>query len=406
MGTSYSALIVANRLPYPVDDGWKSRAFSVARALGECMDTTLLAFDTAPDVLPEARKALGHRVRIRTVLPPRPRTPAKLALGLMTRDPLHVWNARSPAMLAAAREIVSDRPPAIAIFESPYVYPVARALPPDTCRVIDAHNVENLILSRYATTLGSAAQRIYAGITARKLARFERESFSAADVVWLCSEQDRKLALELAPLADLRVVPNGVDTKAFQPGDTALRDPRRLFYFGKLDYLPNLDAIEWFIRTIFPVIRRRIPECELEIAGAGSTTQVEAVVRNVPGISVLGRLDDVRPALARAGVVVVPLRIGGGTRLKIVEALAMGCPLVSTSIGAEGLELSDGRDLLLADSPDGFASAVERLVGDRELAASLGRSGRATVEARYDWTSVLTRAIRELPRSGTPETGE
>ncbi len=398
MSSAPSALIVANRLPFPVDDGWKSRAFQVTRALGAAMDTTLLAFDTAPGAVEDARRALGPGVTIRTVPAPRPRTPAKLALGLLTRDPLHVWNARSPAMLEAAREIVARREPSIAVFESPYVYPIAAALPPRTCRVIDAHNVENLIFSRYARTLGSAAQRWYAGITARKLARFERECFSSADVVWLCSSQDRALALDLAPSADLRVVPNGVDTHAFQPGDPSRRDPRRLLYFGKLDYLPNVDAIEWFSREIFPAIRERIPGCTLDIAGAGATGAVEEIVRNVPGVHVLGRLDDVRPALAAAGVVVVPLRIGGGTRLKIVEALAMACPLVSTAIGAEGLDLEAGRDLLVADSPPAFAQAVERLVADRALAASLGERGRATVSAHYDWGNVLARAIRELPR--------
>lgn len=398
MSSSRSALIVANRLPFPVDDGWKSRAFQVTRALGAAMETTLLAFDTAPGALDDARRTLGPAVTIRTVPAPRARTPAKLALGLLTRDPLHVWNARSRAMLDAARDIVERRKPTVAVFESPYVYPIAAALPPGTCRVIDAHNVENLIFSRYARTLGNVAQRWYAGITARKLARFERESFSSADVAWLCSAQDRDLARQLAPAADLRVVPNGVDTQAFQPGQASGRNPLRLLYFGKLDYLPNVDAIEWFTREIFPVIRKRMPGITLDIAGAGATGSIEDIVRGVPGINLLGRLDDVRPALASAGVVVVPLRIGGGTRLKIVEALAMACPLVSTPIGAEGLEVQDGRDLLLAGSPGSFAQAIERLVADRALADALGAQGRATVAAHYDWGKVLARAIAELPR--------
>lgn len=395
---SRSALIVANRLPFPVDDGWKSRAFQVTRALGAAMDTTLLVFDTAPGALDDARRALGPRVTIRTVPAPRARTPAKLALGLLTADPLHVWNARSPAMHEAAEEIVSRRAPSVAVFESPYVFPVASVLPPGTCRVIDAHNVENLIFSRYARTLGSAAQRWYAGITARKLKRFERESFSSADVVWLCSDQDRVLARDLAPGADLRVVPNGVDTQAFQPGAASRRDPRRLLYFGKLDYLPNIDAIEWFVQEIFPAIQERIPGVTLDIAGAGSADAIQEIIRGNAAIKLLGRLDDVRPALASAGVVVVPLRIGGGTRLKIVEALAMACPLVSTAIGAEGLDLQDGRDLLLAESPSDFAAAVERVVTDRALANALGERGRETVASRYDWGTILARAIAELPR--------
>ena len=224
-----------------------------------------------------------------------------------------------------------------------------------------------------------------------KLRRLEAESARRYRHHVLCSTQDAEILRQRHGALDCAVVPSGFDPDTFRPSDPPLaREPDRLVFLGSMDYGPNVDGVLFFAREILPLVRARRPAVCFEIVGGNPPAEVRALAGG--GVHVTGRVPLVQPYLERAGALVVPLRIGGGTRLKIVEALALGTPVVATSVGAEGLGLVSGEHLDLADSAADFANAVVRLIEDRSRASNLARAGRAFVHERYRW-QVLGEAL-------------
>lgn len=389
------SIIVANRLPYPLDDGWNVRTFHVVRSIARFARTTLIVFRAGDDALvSEAAAELGHDVEVVTVPPPTYNTPLRLALGAVSRWPIHVWNQESAAMRRAVRRIASHGADLCVLVTTGFER-YLNDLPAGSVRVIDTHNLDSATIARYARTDPSPFRRLYARLTARKLQRQEQRLFPLVDLVWVCSDEEAAVARRLAPSATIQVAPNGVDTESFAP-TVPMAIPERLLFFGRLDYSPNVDGLAYMANEILPRIREASPRVELVVVGAGDRGAADAIARRASGIRVLGRVDDIRPTLAEASVVVVPLRVGGGTRLKIVEALAAARPLVSTAIGAEGLRLAAGRDLLIADDPASFANAVLSLLRDPAAAERIGRAGRETVVARYDWGNIGAGIRRDL----------
>ncbi len=379
-------LILANRVPFPPDDGWKVRCYHVVRAVAAGADATLVVFHAGSDeLLARAREQLG--VDLVAVAPPRRNTPDRLLQGLVSRTPLTVANERSQAYASALRQVVGSRQFDAALCVSTIMSPHLRLLPANLPRVIDTHNIDAVMYARYAQTLAPSLRRRYTALTAAKLRHFEARAFAAAQLVWVCSDEEAAIARRLAPRANVLTVPNGVDTELMSPLPTPAV-PKRLLFFGRLDYFPNIDALTHFAREVLPLVSAAEPDVELDVVGPAATAQVQALGREHPAINVRGRVDDVRCALADAAIVVVPLRVGGGTRLKIVEALSMARPTVSTTIGAEGLDLVPGEDLLVADAPAEFALAIRALLDDPQRAAQLGAHGRESVRERYDWRQV------------------
>ncbi len=187
------------------------------------------------------------------------------------------------------------------------------------------------------------------------------------------------------------IIPNGVDSTYFRP-DAALGEPtlppHSVVFTGKMDFRPNIDAVAWFVLEVWPAIRARVPDARFYIVGQKPHPRVSALA-SAPGVTVTGYVDDVRPYTGGAAVYAVPLRIGGGTRLKILEAMAMGRPVVSTTLGCEGFPLTSGRQLLTADRPAEFAAAVADLLEHPEKGVPLGREARAFVERHYDWAAIV-----------------
>jgi glycosyltransferase involved in cell wall biosynthesis len=185
----------------------------------------------------------------------------------------------------------------------------------------------------------------------------------------------------------VKVVPNGVDLEYFRPMP-AVSKSTSLVFVGSLDWYPNEDAVKEFAFRIFPLIRRKNERITFRVVGRKQSISLTNALQGIDGVELIGEVPDVRQYVAEAAAVVVPLRIGGGTRIKILEALAMQKPVVSTSIGAEGLELKDGRDLLIANTPEQFAAQIESLLLNKELQQELGRNGRSVVEKFYGWDSL------------------
>jgi glycosyltransferase involved in cell wall biosynthesis len=250
--------------------------------------------------------------------------------------------------------------------------------------VVDSHEIAHDLARQFARTGANVGRRLYAGANWRKLRREELGTYRHADGVYLCSTADQQRLLDEAPGVRTAVVPNAADVDFYQPRPTDPRpDGRTIVYFGLLSTVPNIDAVTHFVKDIWPRIATAHPEARCKIIGGRPPPSLLALAGE--GIEFTGFVPDLRPHLASAAAVVVPLRLGGGTRLKIVEAMAMGKAIVSTALGAEGIEAVNRRDILLEDEPAAFADAVNSLLSEPELAARIGRSARRLAVERYGW---------------------
>jgi polysaccharide biosynthesis protein PslH len=251
--------------------------------------------------------------------------------------------------------------------------------------VVDSHEIAYDLARQFAQAGDSRGRRLFAGANWRKLRREELETYRAADGVYLCSAADEQRLLDQVPGANTAVIPNAADVEYFQPRPTdPSPDGRTLVYFGLLSTVPNVDGMIHFVRDIWPHIVEAHPEVRFKIIGGRPPSSLLALAG--PRVELTGFVPDLRPHLAAAAAVVVPLRLGGGTRLKIVEAMAMGKAIVSTTLGAEGIEAVPGRDLLVEDQPAAFANAVSRLLTEPGLAARIGQSARRLAVERYAWS--------------------
>ena len=251
--------------------------------------------------------------------------------------------------------------------------------------VVDSHEIAYDLARQFARSGGSVGRRVYAGANWRKLRREELRTYSEADGVYLCSAADERRLLNELPGVRTAVVPNAADVEYFQPRATdPPPDGRTVVYFGLLSTVPNIDAMVHFVRDIWPRIAKARPDARFKIIGGRPPPSLQALAG--PRVELTGFVSDLRPHVAAAAAIVVPLRLGGGTRLKIVEAMAMGKAIVSTTLGAEGIEAVAGRDILLEDEPGAFAEAVNRLLVEPDLAARIGRSARQLAMERYGWS--------------------
>jgi glycosyltransferase involved in cell wall biosynthesis len=251
--------------------------------------------------------------------------------------------------------------------------------------VVDSHNIDYDLARQYARDGSSLARRLYAGANWRKLRREELRTYRDADGVCLCSAADERRLLDEVPEARTAVIPNAADVEYYQPRPTdPPPDGRTVVFFGHLSYVPNVDAVIHFVQNIWPRIAEAHPQARCKIIGAQPPPSLLALAG--PRINLTGFVEDLRPHLAAAAAVVVPLRLGGGTRLKIVEAMAMGKAIVSTTLGAEGINAISGRDLLVEDEPAAFADAVNHLLAEPDLAARIGQSARELAVDQYAWS--------------------
>jgi glycosyltransferase involved in cell wall biosynthesis len=258
--------------------------------------------------------------------------------------------------------------------------------------VLNNENVEHVILRRYLDRERNPAKVAYAWLEHRKMKRWEREVCARSTVAMACSAIDQDVLQALCPTLPITIVPNVVD---LDPFDTDVReDPLTILFQGGMDWYPNRDAVQFFTRKILPEIRRRVPGARFVVAGRNPAPAFVSTFADVQGMTFTGTVNDIRPFIAKAAVCVAPLRIGSGTRLKILEAAAMAKSVVSTRIGAEGLLLVPGEDIILADDADSFATSVAALLGDAPRRCAMGRSARARLERHYSRGALLG-AIRQ-----------
>lgn len=377
----------------PLDKGGKLRTWHLMRHLAQNHDITYLSF-CDPAIEPADRDGMRAVCsRLETI--PRAETPKgtlrfklEAAAHLVSPLPYAIGKYRSRRYRTVVRRLLARERFDLIVCD--FLFPAVnlpRRLPCPA--VIFTHNVEAEIWRRHARTKQSPLARALFGLQARRMLRYEARALSRFDLILAVSETDRDTLRALygaAVSAPIHVVRTGVDTGYFHPMPDAPVAPAHLVFTGSMDWLPNEDGMLYFVREILPLIRRVEPAATLSIVGRAPTPAVRRLAQEA-GVEVTGRVDDVRPHVARGGVYVVPLRIGGGTRIKIFEAMAMGRAVVSTTIGAEGLPVRDGHDIVLADDPPRFADAVVRLIRDVQARASLETAARQTAEA-HAWPVV------------------
>ncbi len=364
--------MVTKFVPLPANSGGRQRSLAVARRLGERTQLTLCAYDdgSAPDGLAE----LGIEVRS---VPWRPHL-AKAVLGGLRTGSISAGRFWSRELAAEVRRATTPRVDLLLVAYSqmaPLMHETDAAL-----KVLDLHNVESSLLGSYARSQ-RGARRLAARLEGSAVRRLEKKALAAADAVVVVSERDRERLPAAA--SEVLVCPNGWEAAEPLPGPT---EPVAAFV-GLMGWAPNVDAAVWLARQVWPGVARREPRARLMLVGRDPAPEVQALAR--PGVEVTGTVPDVRPYLAAARVALAPLRAGGGTRLKILEALGAARPVVATTLGAEGLEDLVGEGLTLADEPDEMADAIAGFLTEPERAAEWGRRGREAVISRYRWDRTL-----------------
>jgi len=373
--------------PYPLTSGGRIRSYHLLRELSCRHEVHLLTLNHEPDdhdLAPLCRWC----ATVESI--PAPARPSGLAgrWWRLCARPDDIVLSRTSGPLATRLRVRLSREPFDLLFlddlgAEPYL-----RLPGRPPTLLSKHNAEGRLLDRLATLkTGQPIARLLARLEAGAGRRREARAMALADGIIVPADADRR-ALPGPTYARTFVVPNGVDTDYFRPRPQPADGPPLLLFCGALFWYPNVDAMTWFCGEVLPWVRRKVPEVRLQIVGAAPPPAVQKL-GSLPGVDVVGFVDDVRPYLAGATVCIAPLRAGSGSRLKILEALAAGRAVVATSVGAEGLDLAPGLDLCIVDGADHFARALVNLLADPTRRAALERAGRAAVEAHYDWSLTL-----------------
>jgi len=383
-------LFIAPTLPIPTSGG-RTRLFNLVRKISLLHDVSVLSFlqPGEEEMLPLVRPLCRRLVTIpfggdRTLGAWHNRLRGWSRI-LLSRRPLYVRTFPVGAMREPLRALLQSERIDVAVLQHLFVVELHDDLG-DVPAVLAEDNVESDIARQVLAASRGPIHRLRDWLVWHKLLAFEKHWVRQFAVCAAVSEADASLLRAMSPQTQVHVVPNGVDGEFFAPpsGD---RLPARLLFFGVLSYAANVRGLSWFCEQVLPRVRQVRPDVELEICGLHLTPAVAALER-WPGVRVTGFVPDVRPKLWQSTASVVPLHVGGGTRLKILEALAAGCPVVSTSVGAEGLELQHGEHLLIGDSPEQFARCVCDLLAGEDVRLRLSEAGRRAVTERYDWGQI------------------
>lgn len=385
-------LWLKTELLHPVDKGGKIRTYHMLRELKRDHRITYLTLDDGSAGEDAARRAAEYchdliRIPHRTRRKPSAGFYAELALNLASPLPYFLTRYRSGPMREAIEHQVASgfHDLTVCDFLVPAVNLPGRVPRPS---ILFQHNVEAVIWRRHYEVARNGIKRAYLREQWRKARRAEGRLCRRFDRVVAVSDRDRSTMEHDYNLSDIATVGTGVDTEYFTPRGTVRPRPGSIVFTGSMDWLPNEDGILWFARDILPRVRARVPEASLTVVGRDPTPSIRRLGRNDPCVTVTGRVPDIRPHLEESAVYVVPLRIAGGSRLKIFEAMAMQRPVVSTTVGAEGLPVRHGEQLLIADGAETFAEAVVTLLLDPARASALAAAAAERVRREFGWGAI------------------
>ncbi len=400
-------LFITPQLPYPPDKGATIRTFALIKGLAQRgHQIHLLSFISSEDDLAWLPQMRPYIARASTVVAPQRSLAKRLRSLLTSRLPDMAWRLPSPEFAALVSELVRKESFDLVQVESievaQYALQVVRERAEGEKRpvvVFDNLNAEYMLQRRAyeidRRRLRTLPKALYSWLQWRRLRRYETRVCTVVDTVLAVSEADAKSIAALSSDMDIRVVPNGVDCTFFSPAaepaeyseQTKIRHMASLVFTGTMDFRPNMDAVIWFCEEILPLIKKEVFHVHFYIAGKSPPATVRALTG--PAVTVTGYVSDIRPYISNSLVYVVPMRMGSGTKLKVMQAMAMHIPVVTTTLGAEGIDVTPGRHILLGDTPAEFAQQVVTLLNDREERQRLADNARRLVEEKYDWTTIV-----------------
>lgn len=392
-----NVLFLTPHLPYPPNQGAKLRNYALIHAVASRYEVDLLTFGSPQLVASEIDHLRSFCRNVMLVAPPERSPHQRLRQALTSPLPDIAYRLASEPFAAALAEALANDYDVVqveGIEMAPYLLQVAREERRPRL-IFDEHNAEYALQRRiFQTDLRSPRRwvgALYSLLQWRRLVGYETRACAAADAVVAVSEQDAAALRRLRHGTTVTVVPNGIDTSRYTV--VAHQGKPNLLFVGTLDYRPNVDAVLWCLNDILPRVRRAVPQVWLTLVGRSPAPQVQQVAAQREDVLLLPDVPDVRPYLAKASVCVVPMRMGSGVRLKVLEAMAAGVPIVSTTLGVSGLAVRPGEHALVADTAQAFADAIVALLRDRALRERLARSARALVEDWYDWRHITPRLL-------------
>jgi glycosyltransferase involved in cell wall biosynthesis len=398
-------LIISHFLPYPPKGGSFLRNYNLLKETAANHEIHMLTFHQAVHLkdggtLEERIKAIAgfcNHLEVFDIPTDRNRLSwyTLLLLNVFAPTPYSVWRFWSRPMVNAIRRQLREHSFDLIQIDTIALAAFAR-LAPSLPKLLVHQNIESELLYRRSRYVRNPPAKAYLALQAWKLRRFERKASRMVDHHTTVSGQDRETLLRISPGSKVTVVPNGVDPGYFK-ATTDTVEPNSLIYVGGMTWFPNYDAILYFIDLVWPLIKKDVPEAKLTHIARQISNEFTRMAENDPALRFLGFVDDIRPAMSRSAVYIVPLRIGGGTRLKILDAMSMGKAIVSTSIGCEGIDVTDGHDILIADTPAEFAAKTVELMRNPQLRDTLSKNARETVTKKYAW-NVIAPELEEAYR--------
>ena len=388
-------LWIKTELLHPVDKGGRIRTYQMLRQLRREHRVTYLALDDGAggaDAVARATEYCHELVAVPFSTRAKRTTGFywELVQNLASPLPYAVAKYRSPAMTRELRRLIAGGGVDVVVCD--FLFPslnVPSALGVPT--VLFQHNVEAAIWERHAQVASHPVKRLYMREQWRRMRAFEGRECRRFDKVVAVSREDCAVLEQAYALRDVEEVPTGVDTEFFRPTQAITRNRSEIVFTGSMDWLPNEDAVTWFAEAILPRIRAQVPDAQFTIVGRTPSQPVLNLARVHRDVTVTGSVPDVRPYMERAAAFVIPMRVAGGTRLKVYEAMGRESPIVSTTIGIEGLPLRHDVEVLVADDPEAFAAAVVQLLREPPLGARLASTAARRVRAEFGWEEVASR---------------
>lgn len=390
-------LMIAPGYPFPTDNGAKRRILATVSYFSKKHEVVLVSLQQAGSPVknpPEQYDGLWKDYVIEHSVGGKMQTALKAVFSKNSYAEVKYWNREMYELIV--KDLSSQQFDCIWVhflimigYLKPFIFNKISGKRP--IMILDQHNVEEITYKGYLTGETKFTQKIYYGLELLKAQNLQKKWFPKFDAILCVSQDDLKKTMEYGDnCTNIWLAPNGVDITYFQP--SAPKDMREgdhiIVFGGSFDVRMNQDAVCWFTAKIWPLVRQQIPGVQFWIVGRNPNPEIWKLAGE-PGIKVTGTVEDVREYYGRAKVFVVPLRFGGGTKLKTLEAMAMGLPVVSTAVGAQGLEVISGQHLYIAERPEDFASRVVELMKDHEKAASIGVAARILVEEKYSWESIM-----------------
>jgi glycosyltransferase involved in cell wall biosynthesis len=398
-------LFLSQIIPYPPHGGVLQRGYNIIREIGKENDVYLLAFhhpDTIDnkELLEESKSELSKicaEVNYFSLWPKQSKLHKLLAfmIGFFYPLPFSVLAHKNRSFRKKIVQIIEQNNIDIVHVDTVGLSEYKKIIKNVPC-IITHHNIESSLMARRSKVESNWFARYYVAKQSERLRRYEAEESAKYPINVMMSKTDADELKEMSPGVETVIVPNGVDINYFQ--NIQEQQEQAIIYTGGMNMFANKDAVMYLLSDIWPSLKSRIPEIKFYIIGQDPPKELVSLANEDSGINVLGYVDDIRPYVAKSAIYVVPLRVGGGTRLKVLDALAQGKAIVSTSIGSEGIEVTDRKNIYLEDTAKGFADSIVELINDKDKREVLGDQARKLAVEKYAWPSIAVKLINAYKR--------